>query len=96
MLFVAGYAWGPLFSVALTAFVLVVALLLADVLLLYQRDAGVKAERRLPKMFSLGDANRVALRLTNLTPRPLRLTVIDELPVQFQKRDFEKKHKRTG
>jgi uncharacterized protein (DUF58 family) len=91
LLFVAGYVWGTLFSVALAAFVLAVALLVADVLLLYRRDVGVEAERRLPKMLSLGDANRVALRLTNLTPRPLRLTVIDELPVQFQKRDLEKK-----
>ena len=89
LLFAGGYAWAPLFSVALAAFVIAVAVLIADILLLYRSDVGVEAERRLPKMLSLGDANRVILNLKNLTPRPLGLTVIDELPVQFQKRDFE-------
>ncbi|MFQ5448066.1 MAG: DUF58 domain-containing protein, partial [Saprospiraceae bacterium] len=91
LLFAASYAWGALFPVALAAFTLALALLAADVLLLYRGDVGVEAERRLPKMLSLGDANKVVLTITNRTPRPLRLTIIDELPIQFQKRDFDKK-----
>ncbi|MEM1124511.1 MAG: DUF58 domain-containing protein, partial [Bacteroidota bacterium] len=42
-----------------------------------------------PKLLSLGDANKITLHLENLTASPLQLTIIEELPVQFQKRDFK-------
>ena len=90
LFFVIGYALPFLFPVAVTFFIMAVALTLADVMLLFNKKINVEAMRRLPKMLSLSDANKISLEITNRSPRPLNLSVIDELPVQFQKRDFEK------
>jgi uncharacterized protein (DUF58 family) len=45
----------------------------------------------LPKLFSLGDLNPVKIELTNQSGTKLFISLIDELPIQFQKRDFEEK-----
>ncbi len=90
LLFVIGYGLPFLFPVAVTFFILAVAVTVADVVLLFHQKINVEAERRLPKMLSLSDSNKISLEIVNRSPRKLHLTVIDELPVQFQKRDFEK------
>ena len=72
----------------MTLFVLAVALTVVDIIQLFGKNVKLKVRRRLPKVFSLGDANKVSLEITNESPRALSLRVIDELPVQFQKRDF--------
>jgi uncharacterized protein (DUF58 family) len=41
-------------------------------------------------VFSLGDPNRVRVLLENLSTQKLKLKVIDEIPIQFQIRNFEK------
>jgi len=89
LLFSLSYPFSILFPLALTTFVVAVATVLVDVILLFNPKVEVKVRRRLPKIFSLGDANVVKLELTNLSDRALKLTVIDELPFQFQKRDFQ-------
>jgi len=78
-----------LFPLLQLLFVLALALVLLDGLLLLGRERRVTAERKLPKTFSLGDSNAVHLHIRNLSSIPLRITLIDEVPVQFQKRDFE-------
>ncbi|MFT4761413.1 MAG: hypothetical protein ACI9XO_003634 [Paraglaciecola sp.] len=80
-----------LFPLALTGFVVAVALVFVDMILLFNPNIEVKVRRRLPKIFSLGDANKVVLELMNQADRNLLLIIIDELPFQFQKRDFEQK-----
>ena len=52
---------------------------------------GLKGERLLPKKFSNSDQNEVAIQLHNLYPFKIDIAIVDELPVQFQKRDFFKK-----
>ncbi|RMG88150.1 MAG: DUF58 domain-containing protein, partial [Bacteroidetes bacterium] len=47
--------------------------------------------RNTPRVFSLGDGNKVHVKVENLSPRRLNLSILDELPVQFQIRDFEHK-----
>lgn len=76
------------FAVVKTILVVAFAVVLLDILLLYV-VAKVDGERLLPKQFSLGDDNVVRLAVINKSNLPVRLTIIDELPVQFQKRDFE-------
>lgn len=51
-------------------------------------ETGILAERILPQKFSNGDDNPVELVFKNNYNFPVTLEVIDELPVQFQKRDF--------
>lgn len=65
-------------------------LLLLDSLILYSQ-AGVKAKRILPEKLSNSDENPVRLEIKNFFRFRIFVEIIDELPVQFQKRDFLKK-----
>ncbi len=89
LFFLLSYLVSFWFPVALTFFVLMVALTFADIFLLFRKNTLVNASRRLPKLFSLGDANSVHLNISNQSPLLLKLTVVDELPYQFQERGFE-------
>lgn len=59
----------------------------ADIIMLY-KGRGITAERILPDKFSNSDENLVRVKLQNNYRFKARLEVIDEIPVQFQKRDF--------
>lgn len=87
-LFVLSFSLEFLFPVAQTVLILAIILVLVDGMLLFGQAVRVKIRRRLPKVFSLGDANRVRIYLRNRSKLKLYLTVIDELPLQFQRRDF--------
>jgi len=87
--FVLSYLVPLWFPVALALFLFAVAITLADTFLLFQNKMSVQASRRAPKLLSLGDPNRLILHISNQSPLALHLIVIDELPVQFQKRDFQ-------
>ena len=90
-LFALSYPFGLLFPLAQTVFVASVALLLADVLLLFWRKPKVVCERETNPVFSLSDPNPVCLSIENQGNWRLNATIVDELPVQFQRRDFEVK-----
>jgi len=90
VLFVVSFWLSPLFPVAQAVFVLFLAALLLDGILLYSSTTQLSAQRVLPKVFGLGDENEVAVQLDSATSFPLFVTLIDELPVQFQRRDFER------
>ena len=59
-----------------------------DIYQLFHPAVRIKVRRRLPKVFSLGDPNKVNIELINKATQPLHLQIIDELPFQVQKRDF--------
>ena len=65
--------------------------LVVDTLLIYSIKNGVKAERWLPDRFSMGDDNKVILLFQNHYHFPANISVIDELPVQFQERKWLRK-----
>jgi uncharacterized protein (DUF58 family) len=78
-----------LYNVALIALLAVMVLLLLDiVLLLFRPSEVIELERKLSPRFSNGDNNEVVLTLQNRYPFPVDVSIIDELPVQFQQRDF--------
>ncbi len=87
-LFALAFPVPALFPVAKAAFAVGVALVLADGFLLFGRRPNVLCVRELNLVFSLSDPNPVTLRLHNAGALRLRLSVVDELPVQFQRRDF--------
>jgi len=62
---------------------------LIDLLILFLPADGIEARRRLPEKFSNGDVNSVSVTVKNLYRFPLKITIIDELPVQLQIRDFQ-------
>lgn len=85
-----GFPIPALFTLAQVGFIVFIGLILLDVYLLFNPQTGIKIRRRLPRLFGLGDDNAVRIELTNQSNIPLRFTLIDELPVQLQIRDFAK------
>lgn len=88
LLFVLAY-WVSLLFVAaqLAALFLVVASML-DYIVLFSRRDPVRAVREMGERFSNGDQNPVKLVVTNQYPFRIVYRIIDELPDQFQRRDF--------
>lgn len=81
--------WFPLlYYVAQTLVILLATFFLADLYLLYSKKSGVKAKRTLPNKFSNSDENEVPISLLNHYNFTINAKFIDELPEQFQKRDF--------
>jgi len=66
-------------------------LTLLDFFLLYSNRHGITASRKTANRFSNGDQNQVKITLENHYNIKLKIRVIDELPKQFQIRDFEHK-----
>ncbi len=61
---------------------------IADLLLLFSRSNAIEAKRTTPKRFSNGDANKVHIECTSDYPFQVSVSLIDEIPDQFQIRDF--------
>jgi len=87
----AGFGFAPLYTVGRWLVLLLFLATLADVILLWHKKA-ITAERRLSSRFSNGDDNPVTISVESTYPFPVRIDVIDELPFQFQKRDFSIHH----
>lgn len=61
----------------------------AELIALYKKN-GLFAERLLPEKFSNSDENQVRVEIRNKYGFSVNVEVIDEIPIQFQKRDFLK------
>jgi len=61
---------------------------LVDVILLFASKGKISGERILPDKLSNGDQNPIKLRIINSFLFQVQTKVIDEIPFQFQKRDF--------
>jgi uncharacterized protein (DUF58 family) len=90
VLFVLSFWLPSFYPVAQALFVLGLSAVLLDAILLFGRQMEVRARRQTPKIFGLSDQNTVQIWVENASPLPLRLSLIDELPVQFQERGFER------
>ncbi len=82
------YPLGVLFPLAQAAVGIALAAVGVDYVLLFGRRPNVLCVRELNPVFSLSDPNPVTLRLHNRGTLQLQLSIVDELPVQFQRRDF--------
>ncbi len=83
------YFFEDLLGVAKIIFSLYLTLFLFDIVLLFGNKKGIDATRILPKKLSNGDQNSIDITVRNHYQFPLQLRLIDELPIQFQIRDFE-------
>jgi uncharacterized protein (DUF58 family) len=63
-------------------------LAIVDAWLVFSLGNGIDATRRTPERFSNGDDNPVELDIVSRYPFPVTLELVDELPEQFQRRDF--------
>lgn len=81
--------WIPIFyPFAWFISISILMLFIVDLILLYRFKNAITARRLLPDKFSNSDENPVPITITNNYPFKSIIDVIDELPLQFQKRDF--------
>ncbi len=90
-LYVFAFVFPALSFVSLAAFAALLLFTVVDGLMLFSTK-GVKAKRFLPEKFSNGDVNPVSARIDNSYPFKIKALLIDELPAQFQQRDFRQTH----
>lgn len=86
--FVLSYWFKSLYPIAWLLTLLLVGLFLFDIYLLYASGQSIKAERKLPKKLSNSDINPIIITFETKYGFKTYVSIIDELPVQFQKRDF--------
>jgi uncharacterized protein (DUF58 family) len=90
LLYVLGFFLDPFFLVAKLCLMLFLVAVLTDLYLLFftGREA-VLLNREMPERFSNGDENRVSIYIKNNHFFPFKATIIDEIPAQFQIRNFK-------
>lgn len=80
--FIYPFVWWGLWALILLFFI--------DCVVLFRGKHNISAQRLLPEKFSNSDKNELPVRIQNNYPFKISLDIIDEIPVQFQKRDFKK------
>lgn len=83
------YPFEIILPIALTAMLMFVLLVLFDTLMIYGPRVSMNASRTISKVLSLGDDNPITISLRNNSSLKLYVTLIDELPEQFQVRNFK-------
>jgi len=93
LLFAVSYVFPSLFNVVKMLLLTLFVFTFFDILILFIAKKGIKALRILPEKFSNGDNNPIEIHINNYFTFPIFTKVIDEIPFQFQKRDFSIEHK---
>ncbi len=88
-LFVLSYFIPILFNIAQLFIVILALLFVVDFLIIFIGKNKIEATRLLPDKFSNGDENSIQLNIHNNYPILIYLEIIDEIPEQFQVRDFK-------
>ncbi|KUF38281.1 DUF58 domain-containing protein [Myroides marinus] len=88
-LFVLAFIFPILYNVVWGIFLLLFVTVLVDITLLFTKKDNINAVRILPEKLSNGDDNVIYISVENKYNITIHCTIIDEIPFQFQKRDFE-------
>lgn len=88
ILYVLAFYFEWLMWVAFIFSMVVLAAALVDVFIIYSNKSPLHVLRTLPEKLSNGDDNPVKIFVTGKFPFVIDVKIIDELPEQFQKRDF--------
>ncbi len=91
VLFSLSYFIPILFNIAQLSTLALIVLFILDFLIVFIGKNKIEATRLLPDKFSNGDNNSVELHINNNYPISISLEIIDEIPEQFQMRDFKLK-----
>ncbi|MEP5340673.1 MAG: DUF58 domain-containing protein [Algibacter sp.] len=89
VLFALSYFIPILFNVAQLSILVLILLLILDILIIFIGKNKIEATRILPDKFSNGDKNLIEINIKNDYPILISLEIIDEIPEQFQVRDFK-------
>ncbi|QWX84671.1 DUF58 domain-containing protein [Cellulophaga sp. HaHaR_3_176] len=92
-LFLLSYWIKEIYPIAWISTFILITLFFLDLFLLYTTTNGIEANRITPKKLSNSDHNPIIINFKNNYAFKTNISIIDELPEQFQKRDFEYKTK---
>lgn len=87
-IFAFGFTWHALVYAAWALLALTCLAVAIDIRSAFGMAGRIDAKRKVASLFSLSDPNTVKLRLSNENRRPIAIRIIDEIPIQFQIRDF--------
>ncbi|MBO6607119.1 DUF58 domain-containing protein [Psychroserpens sp.] len=88
ILFIFSFILPKAFNIVKLLLLLLGTLTVLDTIILFSAKTGVKGIRSLPEKFSNGDKNAVRLTIGNYYTFPVFVKIIDEIPEQFQVRNF--------
>jgi uncharacterized protein (DUF58 family) len=86
-LLIVGHFWPMVLWLSQGLFLLFCAAISLELIFLYG-FTGIEVARLLPEKLSNGDDNTVSLHITNKYPITVKIELIEEIPVPFQKRDI--------
>ncbi len=88
ILYIFAFFFPFLMWVAHIALMLCFLAVMVDSLFIFNKNKGISAQRILPEKLSNGDENPIKIDIKNNYDFKINVKVIDEIPFQFQKRDF--------
>lgn len=88
LLFVVSFLYHPIFHFVQVVLAVFGAVVLFDTLYLFAGENKISASREVKAQLHLGEDNLVRIIVQNKHTKTVNVRIIDELPVQFQIRDF--------
>lgn len=95
-LFILAFFFPVLQQIAAIALLCLSIALLLDLIIVFAGSKPVTAKRFSAERFSNGDDNKVTIELNNHRPYKVHIELIDELPVQFQERNWKQNFTLAG
>jgi len=87
--FCLAFIFPALYNASWYLLLVLVSFLFLDVLILFLAKTGIEASRIAPEKLSNGDENPIGIDIKNYYTFPIGVKIIDEIPEQFQVRNFE-------
>ncbi len=86
--FLLSYMVPNIFGAVKLLFYVFALIFLVDIILVFASKGGITGHRSVPEKLSNGDENEIKISISNTYLYPAGLKILDEVPHQFQKRDF--------
>jgi len=88
-MFCLAFIFPALYNASWYLLLVLVSFLFLDILILFLAKTGIEASRIAPEKLSNGDENPIGIDIKNYYTFPITAKIIDEIPEQFQVRNFE-------
>lgn len=88
MSFLVSYIFTDMYGAVKLLFFMFLIVFIVDLILVFASKGTISGGRLVPEKLSNGDDNDIGIQLTNTYLFPSTLKILDEIPHQFQKRDF--------
>ena len=96
VLYVLSFMFPALYNMTGYVLLIILTFLLLDILILFFAKNGIEGHRITSEKLSNGDENPINISIKNYYTFPISVKIIDEIPFQFQIRNFEIKRKIKG